>query len=74
MEHNQGAELEKIFPNYAISLQLGQPLWVPASFLVTMTVVAGPELKTAIANEISFASDLKKKRKGNKESNFFWNK
>lgn len=63
MEHNQGTKLKKTLPNYAISLQLGQLVCVPTSFLVTMTIVAGPELKTTIAMRLHLLLTEKKRKK-----------
>lgn len=39
IEHGQGTQLEKTFPNHALALQLGQLLCMPAFLLVTVTIL-----------------------------------
>lgn len=64
MEHNQGTELEKTFPKFVLALKLGQLLCVPASLLVTMTILEGPEIKTTIVMRFHLLSTEEKKKGG----------
>lgn len=60
---------EKTFHKYVLALQLGQLLCVPSPILVTMTILAGPEMKIAITMRFHLLLTNKGKEKRKKKTN-----